>query len=380
MPDVLVLCEYGSLNGGERSLLAVASGLRAEGYDLQVAGPAPGPLAAALALQRLPVLPLDLHDAQGRRLAIGLCRERIRAVISAVKPDLVHANSLSMSRLSGPVTAALDVPSVGHLRDIVKITATAMTDLDRHARLLAVSAATREWYVAGGLSGDKIRVLYNGVDLERFCPRSPTGLLHRELGLPAESSLIGSIGQIGLRKGLHLLLAAAETVARTVPFAHFVIVGQRYSQKSESWDYERQLRTAAASESLRGRVHWLGVREDVDRLLNEFTLLAHAARQEPLGRVLLEAAAAGTPTVATDVGGTGEIFPPETGSALLIPPDDAESLAKAIARLLTDAELRVAIGRAARRRAEQVFDARRAAEALAAHYRDLTAGVGPSRV
>jgi glycosyltransferase involved in cell wall biosynthesis len=108
-------------------------------------------------------------------------------------------------------------------------------------------------------------------------------------------------------------------------------------------------------------------------LLNEFTLLAHPARQEPLGRVLLEAAAAGLPVVATDVGGTREIFPPETGSACLVPPDDPAALAAAIGRVLKDADRRAAIGRSARLRAEQAFDANRAAEGLARHYRELLA-------
>ena len=109
-----------------------------------------------------------------------------------------------------------------------------------------------------------------------------------------------------------------------------MIVGQRYSQKQEALEYERQVHAAADSGPLRGRVHFLGVRNDVDRLLNEFTLLAHPARQEPLGRVLLEAAAAGVPVVATDVGGTREIFPAETASACLVPPDDPAALAAAI--------------------------------------------------
>lgn len=371
--NVLVLCEYGSLNGGERSLLAVTGGLQAAGYELQAAAPAAGPLAAAFRQQHIPLMPLDLHDAQGRRLDLGLCRQRISAAIAVAKPDLVHANSLSMSRLSGPVVAALGVPSVGHLRDIVNVTAAVIADLNRHTRLLAVSRAAREWYVAAGLSETKTHVLYNGVDLARFSPRPPSGWLHRELGLTPEASLIGTIGQVGMRKGLHVLLAAAPIVAQAFGHAHFVIVGQRYSQKQEALDYERQLRAMAAAEPLRGRVHFLGVRDDVDRLLNEFTMLVHAARQEPLGRVLLEAAAAGTPTAATDVGGTSEIFPPGTGTALLVPPDDVQSLAAAILRLLADAEWRAAIGRAARRRAEQAFDARRAADALAAHYRDLIA-------
>lgn len=373
MPSVLVLCEYGSLNGGERSLLAVADGVLAAGFELQVAAPAAGQLATALARRRIRVLPLDLHDAQGRRHDLDLCRQRIHEASCAAEPDLIHANSLSMSRLSGPVAAALNLPSVGHLRDMVNVTAAAITDLNRHTRLLAVSHATRDWWVAAGLSATKTCVLHNGVDLTRFCPRPASGYLHRELGLSPEACFVGAVGQVGLRKGLHTLLSAAAAVVREVSSAHFAIVGQRYSQKQESLEYERQLHTAAAAEPLSQHVHFLGVREDVDRLLNEFTILAHAARQEPLGRVLLEAAAAGTPTVATDVGGTSEIFPPETGSALLVPPDDAESFAAAMIRLLRDPDLRAATGNAARRRAEQAFDARRAAEALIAHYRDLIA-------
>ena len=106
-PTVLV-CEYPTLNGGERSLLAVADGVRGAGYELQAAAPAAGPLAAALARQRICVLPLDLHDSQGRRHPLDLCRQRIDAVIRAARPDLLHANSLSMSRLIGILRVSLN--------------------------------------------------------------------------------------------------------------------------------------------------------------------------------------------------------------------------------------------------------------------------------
>ena len=89
-----------------------------------------------------------------------------------------------------------------------------------------------------------------------------------------------------MRKGWLTLLAAAREVVDTADNVHFVIVGQRYSQKQEALEYERQVHAAADSGPLRDHVHFLGVRSDVDRLLNEFTLLAHPARQEPLGRVL----------------------------------------------------------------------------------------------
>jgi glycosyltransferase involved in cell wall biosynthesis len=292
VPHVLVLCEYASLNGGERSLLAVLDGLCAAGYQIHAAAPAAGPLVAAFAERGVRVVELDLHDALGRRFELSLCRDQLRAAIETLQPDLIHANSLAISRLAGPVAAELGLPSLGHLRDIIRVPAAVIADLNRHTRLVAVSHATRDWYVALGLAAHQTHVLYNGVDLTCFRPRPPSGYLHRELGLSPENRLVGVIGQLGMRKGLLTLMAAVREVTSVTDDVHFVIVGQRYSQKQEALDYERQVRAAANHGTLRGHVHFLGVRSDVDRLLNEISLLAHPARQEPLGRVLLEAAAA----------------------------------------------------------------------------------------
>jgi glycosyltransferase involved in cell wall biosynthesis len=219
-----------------------------------------------------------------------------------------------------------------------------------------------------GLDPDKTHVLHNGVDLLRFQPRSATGYLHRELGLPGTAMLIGCIGQVGLRKGMDVLLEAMPDILRVQPGVHLLIVGRRYSQKAEAVEYERRLRQTAARGPLAGHCHFLGVRGDVDRLLPEWTLLVHAARQEPLGRVLLEAAACGLPTVATDVGGTCEIFPPGSETALLVPAEEPTGLAEAVVRLLQDPSLRKRIGGNARRRAENAFAATVAAQNLIGHY------------
>jgi glycosyltransferase involved in cell wall biosynthesis len=115
----------------------------------------------------------------------------------------------------------------------------------------------------------------------------------------------------------------------------------------------------------------LGNRNDVPFLLPECDLLVHAARQEPLGRVLLEAAATGMAIVATDVGGTREIFPAEAKAAVLVPPDDPGALATAIRPLLQYDNGRKAFGAAARRRAESAFDVRIAAARLIEQYRNV---------
>jgi glycosyltransferase involved in cell wall biosynthesis len=75
--------------------------------------------------------------------------------------------------------------------------------------------------------------------------------------------------------------------------------------------------------------------------------------------------------VVTAVGGTNEIFPPATRSAIVVPPDNIEQLASAVTLLLNDKDRRLALGRAARLRAEAAFDRRQSAAGLIRHYHQL---------
>ncbi len=368
MPRVLLLCEYATLNGGERSMLATLEGIAAAGFEPLVAAPPRGPLAEVLRQRGVEHLPWQVWDAAGVRLPQGQLRENLAELLARARPGLLHANSLSMGRLSGPVAAAMNLPSIAHVRDIIRLSDRAVGDLQEHTRLLAVSRAVRDYYVcnvARSLRG-KVHVLYNGVDLEEFCPRPASGYLHRELGIPEGTPLAGTIGQIGLRKGQDVLARAAIVLAGKLPELHWLIVGDRHSEKGESRQFEANLHRAA--EGLSGRLHFLGYRNDVPQLLCELTILVHPARQEPLGRVLLEAAASGVATVATDVGGTREIFPPDADAAVLVPPDDPRALAAEVHRMLTEPGLRTRVATAARRRAEEAFDIRQTAAGLVGHY------------
>ena len=368
--EILLLCEYPSLGGGERSMLATLDGVRAAGLTPTIMGPPRGPLSDTLVDAGVALRPFACRAADGTRTAQPQLREKLSSALRRHRPALLHANSLAMARLSGPVAAELALPSLGHLRDIVSLSARAVADLNCHTRLLAVSCATRAFHVAGGLEAGKTHVLYNGVDLAEFHPRPSSGYLHRELGLTDETRLVGVIGQISLRKGQDVLLHATARIADQLPNVHYLIVGRRHSEKEESHRSERALHDASGG-PLAGRVHFLGERGDVCRLLNELTLLVHPARQEPLGRVLLEAAAAGLAVVATDVGGTSEIFPPERNAAWLVPPDDAPALGRAIEALLGDSGLRRRLADAARCRAEERFDIRMAVDGLLQHYHAL---------
>lgn len=368
MPRLFILCEYPTLLGGERSMLATMPSVAAGGFEVIVAAPPIGPLAVELTRRGIGHLPWSTHNGRGVRLPLGQLRTELATLIAGVSPNLIHANSLSTARISGPVAAHTCVRSIGHLRDIVKLSPQAVADVNAHCRLVAVSQATRDFHVAQGLCAGKSDVAHNGIDLGEFTPRRATRYLHRELDLPANARVAAVIGQLGLRKGTDVALKAAHRVARNFPELHWLVVGERTSNKEEAKAFEAGLHRVAQEPLLRGRVHFLGVRGDVPSLLAECDLLLHAARQEPLGRILLEAAAAGLPIIATAVGGTREMFPDDSRAAVLIRPDDVDVLAGAIQDVLLDVGRQKELRAAARQRAEMAFDIRDAAIRLIEQY------------
>lgn len=368
MTDVLVLFEYASLNGGEHSFLSVLPGLRRSGFRIHAAAPASGPLAKALADFEVPQYALTLHDSNGHRLSQDTCRGIIAKLLGKVDVDLVHANSLGMTRLVAPIAQSMDQICIGHLRDIMRISKQAVADLNAAGRLLAVSAATKEAYLGAGLDTDRTHVAHNGVDLQIFHPGPPTGYLHRELGLPKDARLIACIGQISLRKGFDIVLKAARKVSVDYPDVHWLVVGERHSQKVETVQFEQSLHEIRRSPELSGQVHFLGRRDDIAELLRELSLFVHAARQEPLGRVLLEAAATRLPIVATEVGGTRELFPADDQAAQVVAPVEPDPFAAAILRLLSDHNLARKLAQNARQRVEDKFSAEKATQRIAGHY------------
>ena len=297
-----------------------------EEFSSRVVAPSVGPFSAEL--DRLGIERLSWPD-DFFSLTLEEKRISLEKILLPHPTDLVHANSVSMGRLSGPVLQALGIPGVSHLRDIIRLNHAAIDDLNQHKRLFAVSQATREFHVQQGIDPAKCVTLYNGVDLQEFRPKTPVKYLHHELGIPVQARLLGCIGQIGMRKGQDVLLDAVKPILEPLDL-HLLLVGERFSGKDEAVQFEKNLRRHASS-----RVHFLGIREDIPDLLPELTLLVHPARQEPLGRVLLESLACGVPVIATDVGGTSEILP--CRSQLILPNDPGELRLKLIAALENDA-------------------------------------------
>jgi len=370
MYRIAILVEYPTVNGGENSMLAVLSHLFSgkspeAGLEFCVLGPVQGAMADRVSELGIPITELNLFDDSGRRLPKEQAIPRLLEAAELAGANLVHGNSLSMGRLLG--AAARVSPSfvaTAHLRDIMKLSRAAISDLNATRQLFVVSGATLAFHVGQGLDESVGAVVHNGIDVDAFAAEESARLrIRRELWIPEGATVLLTVGQIGLRKGLDTLAEVAQRLAELRPGIHWLLAGERFSQKAESVEFEAQVLRDFSACAPRLKLHRLGYREDISELMRASDLLVHGARQEPLGRVLLEAAASRLAIVATDVGGTGEIIT-DGESGLLTPVDAPEAITSAIVRLIDDEQLREELAANARRRIQSDFGIAKSAEAL----------------
>jgi len=206
--------------------------------------------------------------------------------------------------------------------------------------------------------------LRNAIDLRRFqMSRDPAELqsLRRQLGLPLEAPIVGTVGRLTRQKGYDVLLEAVGPVLTEVPAAHFLIVG--------GGDLEVDLRRLAAKLGVADAVHFLGPRSDVAELLSIMDVFVSSSLWEGLPTVILESMASGVPVVATDVSGTRELVQ-DGDTGRLVPAKDAASLASAVVWMLREPSEAYCLRERACSRVQD-FSIERVAEHHTRVYREL---------
>jgi glycosyltransferase involved in cell wall biosynthesis len=214
-----------------------------------------------------------------------------------------------------------------------------------HAVVRAV--ARDEHYLAR-----KMRVIWNGEDLEKFRPGDSP--VRAELGLAADDLIVTCVGGLDPVKDHRTLIESFAVLAVRYPRAHLLLVGK-------GGELER-LRALAAP--LGGRVMFLGHRADVADILRASDIYAQTSRTEGFSNAILQAMATALPVVATRVGGNTEML--EQGRGLLVESGNAAQAAEALLHLAGDADLRRETGAAARAWALANGDL----DAIAAAYMD----------
>ena len=237
---------------------------------------------------------------------------------------------------------------------------------------VAISPALARAYKDAGFPTEKLRLIPQGVDTRRFSPVDDSTSLRGELGLPPCCPIVVFVGSLVRRKGIDVLLDAWRIIHDKAPDTRLLLVGRDDPGDAESRSLLEE-RLTAMSRPAREKVHMVGVRDDVDKLLQAADLFVFPSRREGFGTVMIEAMACGLPCVVADLPDiTDFIFDSDPPCGVIVPQDAPERLAAEVTGILADAERAAALGSAARRRAVARFSVERIADDYLELYASLT--------
>lgn len=347
---ILIGLESSGPGGAENMVLSLAKGLRDRGHDPIIATNRPGWMTDRAEAAALPVWIETQRRALEIPWVLGLAWKLRRNRI-----DVFHSHEFSMNIFGGAAAWLARVPQVAtihgrhYVADAPRRIRAHRGLLGRGVPLVAVSDDLRE-YLAGAfdLDRDALRLVHNGIALpgvDLAGPRNP-GTSDRgvrdELGLSPNAPLLLCVGNLYPVKDHASLVRTLPEL----PDATLAIAGRG--------EEEENLRRLARELGVENRLQLLGLRDDVDALLDAADVFVQPSKSEGLPLAVLEAMAHGVPVVASNVGGIPEAIV-DGDSGLLVPPNDSSRLAMALAGLLAEPERARQLGQRGRERVAAEF-------------------------
>ena len=221
---------------------------------------------------------------------------------------------------------------------------------------------------------ERLGYLGNGVDLDRFSRQSidpqKQQELRQSLNIAEDTELlVGMVGRLTRKKGGEYLIEAAAKLITQFPKLQILIVGGEL--KTDPEPYYFQLLEKTKQLGIEDRVIFTGDRYEIPEILGLLDIFCLPTfTHEGLPRSIVEAMAMALPVVTTDIRGCREVVLPEK-TGLIVPPQDSNSLADALAKLLASKEIRQEYGKAGRARIEAEFDENIVFERLRKFYQQL---------
>jgi glycosyltransferase involved in cell wall biosynthesis len=332
---------------------------------LLLTGPAEGPEGDLLSQGRGGELRVQVIDSLRRAIhpqrdwkAFG----QLRSALAGFRPDVVHTHSAKGGILGREAAWKLHVPCVVHsvhgapfhpyqnrfVRAMYRWCEKRAAERCHH--MICVADAMTELMVKGGVATrDKFTTVYSGMDVEPL--RQAAGnreTMRQRLGFASDDVVVIKIARLFHLKGHADVIAAAAEVVTANPRVRFLWVGDGLLRS--------ELEAEIARRGLQAHFKLVGLvaPDQIPAYLGAADLLVHASYREGLARALPQALIAGMPAISYDIDGAREVvLPGETGS--LVPAGDIAGLARQIAILAADREMRERQGRAGATRFTSVF-------------------------
>lgn len=290
---------------------------------------------------------------------------RLAGILRRGRFDVVHTNTVK-AHLVGAIAARLaGIPCVMHLRDILVgfgLAATRLVSRTCARERIAIASSVARTYAL-----PKTTVIENPVDLAVERAPRDAGAARRKLGLPPDVPIVGIVGRINRWKGHDVFIRAAEQARRRTPL-HCAIVGEA---RFRDEDFVPELHALVQQLEMVSDVTFVPWSDDPGAVFCALDVHVNASTREPFGRTVVEAAAAGVPTVCFSDAGVAEFM--ESGrTGIVVAPGDVSALAEGIVRYVADPAERERASAAARDWVAR-FDAGRHAERVAAILRRAAA-------
>jgi glycosyltransferase involved in cell wall biosynthesis len=359
--------------------------IAAAGYRV-IGASAPGPYVEALARRGIEHVPLDHATRAMAPVEDARALAELGALFRRLRPAIVHTHTPKpgiYGRLAARLARVPVVVNTVHglyaLPDDPWPKRAVVYGLER----LAASCSDAELLVSPEdlptlrrlrVPAERLTVMGNGIDLERFdpaaVPADERAAARRELGAVTDDDVVvGLVGRLVREKGYPEVFEAAARLRPRFPNLRVAAVGPDEPDKADS------LTAADRRAAERAGVRFLGARDDVVRLYAGMDMHVLASHREGFPLSPMEASAMGVPVVATDIRGCRQAVD-DGVTGLLVPSRDPAALADAIARLASDPDERLRLGAAARRKAQGAFDHRRSIDLVLATYERLLARAG----
>lgn len=291
---------------------------------------------------------------------------RVACIIRDEAIDLVHHNN-GLNRAAVIAARLAGVPYICHFRLFP-----ALSFVDRclarsvHS-FVYISRAVEQWCRDQGVPADRGQLVYDPFDLEVVKHVDHTDELRAEFGLSDQDWMVSNVGRLDWWKGHDYFLQAMAEVVQSYPSTKAFVVGAP-DPTSLSQAYYQRIRELVTDLQLSDHVVFTGYRVDIPRIMAASDIVVHSASEpEPLGRVIVEAMAAGRPVVATAAGGVLDIVEDQV-TGLLVPLKDAALMARAIQQLLQDREQAQMMGQRAQQSARERFSVEQHVTAIQCIY------------
>src|SRR5262245_37906547 len=279
-------------------------------------------------------------------------RNRLRRLIEAENPDVVHSNDLPTHQIVGDATRFLKVPRLCHHRFIYGQSAIDWFNKFGAERHIFISRALMQELCSNSdrLKQSSGTIVYDGIPLPAKPDHDRREQARKRLALPSDRLIVTFAGQIIKIKGVaDLILAWSRLEDKWKEQIELLVIGEDFQNAG---NYRLEMQHLAAGVGCPAR--FVGFQKNVGEWLLASDIAVVPSHVEPLSLATLEAMSCGLPVIGCAVGGIPEIIVHEQ-TGLLIPPQRPEQLAAALTRLLSDKQLRHRLGDEGRQRCQVTF-------------------------